>query len=269
MNSLKSGWDLVLVNIISAMLIVVISFFSDSPARIILGLPFILLFPGYMLICALFPSRKDLELVERLMLSMGLSIAVTSLMGLALNYTYFGITLYSVTVSLFLFMLLMSAVAAYRRRAFLPEQVYAPLSLMNISEGFEWIKCNFIKSRKEDRITKILAIIAFIFIISVLAIIAKTPPVSGYELSIYDAYPWPFWMFICISISCGIIILIHQAVSEQEQKSNWWLIGLCIVILSNAIFLGLPFFRGYYIYPTGDALSHLGWMKDIITTGHI
>ena len=119
----------------------------------------------------------------------------------------------------------------------------------------------------EDRIIKTVAIIAFIFIILALTIIAKTPPASGYELSIYDAYPWYFWVFICINITCGILILMHQAFAEQ--KSNWWLIGLCIVIFSNALFLGLPSFRGYAIYPMGDALSHLGWMKDIVTMGHI
>jgi uncharacterized membrane protein len=89
----KTEGDLVLVNILSALLIVVIAFFPNSPARIILGLPFILFFPGYMLICALFPREKDLDITGRLALSMGLSIAVTSLIGLALNYTPFGIRL--------------------------------------------------------------------------------------------------------------------------------------------------------------------------------
>lgn len=112
----KTERDLVLLNILSALLIAAIVFFPDSPARIVLGLPFILFFPGYVLICTLFPREKDLDGVERLALSLGLSIAVTPLIGLALNYTPFGIRLYPVTFSLFLFMLLMSAVAVYRRR---------------------------------------------------------------------------------------------------------------------------------------------------------
>ncbi|KAF5431154.1 putative membrane protein [Candidatus Methanophagaceae archaeon] len=112
----KTERDLILVTILSALVIVVIAFFPDSPVRILLGLPFILLFSGCMLICALFPSRNDLDLVERLALSMGISIAVTSLMGLALNYTAFGITFYSVALTVFSFMLLMSIVATYRRR---------------------------------------------------------------------------------------------------------------------------------------------------------
>ncbi len=114
---------------------------------------------------------------------------------------------------------------------------------------------------------KILAIVAFVCITSALAIIARTPPATGYELSIYDAYPPYFWFLIVASISCGIVILVHQAFSKE--KSNWWLAGLCIILFSNSMFLGLPFFRGYAIYPTGDTPTHLGLMKDIITTGHI
>ena len=263
----KTKRDLVLVNILSGLLIAIITFFPNSPARIILGLPFILFFPGYTLISALFPGKEDLDIVERLALSLGLSIAVISLMGLALNYTAFGIRLYSVIFSLFLLMLLISAVAVYRRRIISPSDAFAPLSQMSISGCFERFKSEFLKSSDRNKVIKIIAIVAFIFIILVLTIIAKTPSASGYELSIYDAYPLYFWVFICISIACGILILMYQAFTEQ--KSNWWFIGLCIVIFSNAIFLGLPFFRGYFIYPKGDALTHLGMMKDIITTGYI
>lgn len=263
----KSYSDLVLVTILSALLVVVIAYFPDSSVRSPFGLPFILFFPGYMLICALFPRNKDWEIVERLALCLALSVAITPLIGLALNYTVFGITLYSVTFSLFLFILLMSAVAVYRRRTISAEEAFAPLSPMSISRCFERVKENFIKSDDTNRLIKIISIIAFIFITLTLIVITNTPPASGYELSIYYAYPWYFWVFICISINSGILILLHQAFSEQ--KSNWWLMGLCIVILSDAIFLGLPFFRGYFIFPKGDALTHLGMMKDILITGSI
>jgi len=263
----KTERDLLLVNLLSALLIAVIAFFPDSSLRILLGLLFILFFPGYMLICALFPRKEDLDWIGRLALSMGLSIAVTSLMGLMLNYTPFGIRLYSVTLSLFLFMLLMSAVAVYRRRIICSSNVFAPLSQMSIPGCFKQVKSGFIKSNEGDVVIKIVAVIAFTFVTLALTIIARTPPASGYEISIYDAYPWYFWVFICIGITCGILILMYQVFTER--KSNWWFIGLCIVIFSNAIFLGLPFFRGYFIYPSGDALTHLGTMKDIITTGHI
>ncbi|RLF92323.1 hypothetical protein DRN50_09140, partial [Thermococci archaeon] len=46
----------------------------------------------------------------------GLSICITALTGLMLNYTSFGIRVYSILFSLFSFILLVSIVAVYRRR---------------------------------------------------------------------------------------------------------------------------------------------------------
>ncbi|HJH26822.1 MAG TPA: hypothetical protein C5S37_08645, partial [Methanophagales archaeon] len=263
--SFKTERDIVLVNILSALLIAVIAFFPNSPARIILGLPFILFFPGYMLICALFPRRKDLDIIERLALSMGLSIAVTSLIGLALNYTPFGIGLYPVTFSLFLFMLLMSAVTVYRRRTVSKKEVFAPLSQMSISGWFERVKSEFIKSNDENRILKIIVIICFIFIITALTIIAKTPPAGGYEISIYDAYPWYFWVFIITSIFTGQIILLKSTLSS-DKNDKLWVFGFLAILTTNIILLFMPFIRGYATYGRGDVLTHIGLIKDILRT---
>nr|QNO53661.1 hypothetical protein DJFKIEJF_00025 [Methanosarcinales archaeon ANME-1 ERB6] len=46
-----------------------------SPIRIILGLPLVLFLPGYSLIATLFPRKDDLDGIERIALSFGLSIA--------------------------------------------------------------------------------------------------------------------------------------------------------------------------------------------------
>ena len=48
-----------------------------------------LFLPGYALIATLFPRKDDLDGIERIALSFGLSIAITPLLGLALNYTPF------------------------------------------------------------------------------------------------------------------------------------------------------------------------------------
>jgi len=93
---------------------------SDSPLRVVFSLPMVLFFPGYALIAALFPGKGEIDGIERLALSFGLSIAVVPLIGLALNYTPFGIRLDPVVLSLVIFTLAM-AVAAQVRRARLPE----------------------------------------------------------------------------------------------------------------------------------------------------
>ncbi|MCW3130997.1 MAG: DUF1616 domain-containing protein [Methanophagales archaeon] len=90
-----------------------------SPIRIILGLPLVLFLPGYSLIAALFPGKDDLDAIERIALSFGLSIAITPLLGLALNYTPFGIRLSPVLIVLSVFTVSLT-IGAYVRRCMIP-----------------------------------------------------------------------------------------------------------------------------------------------------
>lgn len=117
------------------------------------------------------------------------------------------------------------------------------------------------------RIDKILAIASFIFITLALCIIATTPPATGYEISIYEAYPPYLWFFLTASITCGLFIMVHQTFAER--KSRWWVAGFSAILLANFIILLLPMFRGYAFYGRGDELSHLGMIKDIVSSGHI
>jgi hypothetical protein len=117
------------------------------------------------------------------------------------------------------------------------------------------------------QIDKFLATIGFILIAVALGIIAINPPATGYEISIYNAYPSYFWIFIIGSIACGICILVHRAFSNE--KSKWWIAGFSIIIFANLVVILLPMFRGYFISNMGDELEHLGMIKDIALTGHI
>ena len=120
--------DLWLIGILTIVLAVVIAFFpSGIIARIILGLPFLLFFPGYTLVAALFPKKGSLAGVERVALSFGLSIAVVSLIGLILNFTPWGIRLYPILISLVVFIIAASGVAWYRREKLAPEERFGML----------------------------------------------------------------------------------------------------------------------------------------------
>ncbi len=94
--------------------------FTTGPLRIVLGLLFVIFFPGYTLLSALFPKRDKLSGIERVALSFGLSIAVVPLIGLILNYTPWGIRLYPILISITLFIIVTSSVSWYRHRK-LPE----------------------------------------------------------------------------------------------------------------------------------------------------
>jgi uncharacterized membrane protein len=99
--------------------------------RILLGLPFVLLFPGYALTGAMFPRNRhsDYEAgkwtpesvrpVERLVLSVGLSITVVPLLLLFLNFTPWGITAESTMGTIGLFVV-GSTLIATARQAQLP-----------------------------------------------------------------------------------------------------------------------------------------------------
>jgi uncharacterized membrane protein/LysM repeat protein len=95
-------------------LIVLLAPFAE-PARIGFGLVFVLFLPGYVLVAALYPRKDDLDLVERLALSLGLSIAVVPLIGLGLNYSPWGIRLNPILAFVTLFIVLAAGVAMYRR----------------------------------------------------------------------------------------------------------------------------------------------------------
>jgi len=117
--------DLLVILGLSLLLIVTIYFLPIPALRVVLGGPFVLFFPGYALAAALFPGRDDLEGIERLGLSLGLSIAVLPLMGLVLNYTPWGITLLSTLFSATSFMVGCTAVAYYRRGKLPVQERYA------------------------------------------------------------------------------------------------------------------------------------------------
>ena len=78
-------------------------------------LPLVLFLPGYALIAMLFPEKSGLEGMERIALSVGMSVAVVPLIGLALSFTPWGIKEIPLLASLSVFTLLMCGVAYVRR----------------------------------------------------------------------------------------------------------------------------------------------------------
>jgi hypothetical protein len=116
-SSLESSWFWALTALV--VVTVLISFtVVDSVLiyfRYILGGVFVLFLPGAMLIAALYPKSEDMDTIERLALSIGLSLAVVPLIGLLLNYTPWGITLTPIMISLAIFTEAMAFAALVRK----------------------------------------------------------------------------------------------------------------------------------------------------------
>ena len=98
---------------------VLVPVLNGSFIRTALGLPMLLFLPGYALIAMLFPEKSGLEGMERFALSVAMSVSIAPLIGLALNYTPWGIKEVPFLTSLSAFTLL-TLVIAYIRRMHLP-----------------------------------------------------------------------------------------------------------------------------------------------------
>ena len=90
-----------------------------------LGIAFVLWFPGYAFINALFPVQvpiktptETLDNIERIALSIGLSLALVPIVGLALYYSPLGISLLSTVLSLFTLTAVFATVALIRAYLF-------------------------------------------------------------------------------------------------------------------------------------------------------
>jgi hypothetical protein len=109
-------WGVVLTTLVSLGLV----FASSGWAlylRFVFGGLLVLLLPGYSLLGLLYFRKNDLDYLTRLALSLVLSLALATLVGFALNFTPFGITLPATALSLGALTIALQLLAAFRRFA--------------------------------------------------------------------------------------------------------------------------------------------------------
>ncbi|MBN1786308.1 MAG: DUF1616 domain-containing protein, partial [Candidatus Methanofastidiosa archaeon] len=148
--------DLITISVIT--MITLISVIYDVPVlRQVIGIVFILFCPGYTFISSLFVKRRDIDALERIALSFGLSIAIVPLIGLLLNYTPYGIRLTPILISNTSFTFLMLIVAFYRRN--------------QVDEGERFSFSYYVPKIElgEKRLDKALSVILIISIVASLA----------------------------------------------------------------------------------------------------
>ena len=119
-----------------------------------------------MLISALFPRGDDLDGIERFALSFGLSIAVVPLIGLALNFTPWGIRLYPILVSLTGFVFLLSFIAYFRRKkVHVDDRFIISFEVGFSSEGYSRL----------DKILTVILVLSILTAVSALVYVVVTP----------------------------------------------------------------------------------------------
>ena len=150
--------DIILCMSWSFILLLLVLLNIDEILRIVFGLPFIIFIPGYLLIFVMFPTRKTergIDAIERIVLSLGFSIAVVSLIIFSLNYTSFGIQPEYVFLSVFIFIITVSIIAFYRWHRAEPGERF----IMSLNLTF---------TKSESKLDKLLIIVIAALIITTL-----------------------------------------------------------------------------------------------------
>jgi uncharacterized membrane protein len=163
-----------LIILVASLLLIPLVIFTSGLARIVLGILFVLLFPGYTLIAVLFPRKTDLDSLTRLALSLGISLALVVIILLILNFTPWGIRLYPILISLFLFTGSMAGIAWFRRRRLHPEERFAPAYRINMSKLSRY----WANQSKMDKILTGLLVLAVIGVIGTVGFVVARPNVS-------------------------------------------------------------------------------------------
>jgi uncharacterized membrane protein len=116
-------WTTIAILVVTAAIIFAIpeDFPPFSLIRNVLGVLFVLWLPGYTSMRALFPSgvpikasTENLETIERIVLSIGMSLAIVPIVGFILNYTPWGIRLTPIVLSLMTLTIIFATFAVRR-----------------------------------------------------------------------------------------------------------------------------------------------------------
>ncbi|MCJ2520553.1 MAG: DUF1616 domain-containing protein, partial [Candidatus Thermoplasmatota archaeon] len=156
-------WDLYIAGAYVAIMAAILLYRDLGLAVAILMVIFV---PGYVLVAALFPGEKEIDWIERIALSFGLSIAVVPLLGLLLNFT-FGIFFQPIVITILLFSEGLAAVA-YVRRMSLP--VEKRLSVTIDVKAPAWQEYS-----PMDKVLTVGLVASVVFSASVLGYVVTTP----------------------------------------------------------------------------------------------
>lgn len=205
------GLDLALVLILASVLIISALTLPDGNAlRIVFGLPFVLFLPGYSLVSALWAKKSELDGLERVALSLGLSMAIVPLVGLGLNYTPWGITLISIVITMYCLILVLIGITWFRR------------TKLSIEERFtlrlDLFYDKMAKLSSSDKLIALMVAIVLVIGAGLLIYIAMNPPREKYtELYLLDENgtidDHPSSLEVNESASIIIVVVCH----EQES----------------------------------------------------
>ena len=115
-----------------------------------------------------------------------------------------------------------------------------------------------------DNSTKLIGTIGYLSLTISLVLAILEPPAVNYEFYIYKSLSPLFWFFSFGSFMIGFITHIHS--SRESEYLNW--LGMLLCMMSTTTILLVPHIRGYAFMGQGDVLTHVGYVRDILSLGN-
>ena len=173
--------------------------------RLILGIAFVLYIPGYLLQSVFFSHNNELDMIERVGLSLGLSVALVTLLTLLINALPWGLRPWPILIGQFSLILVLILVTIVARKILPGDQAHIPQGLPNLSKWWTSLRSG------ERNVMLIMAGALFIAIITA-AWIFLTPSPNQYMTEFYilgqeglaEDYPREMIMGQILTITTGI-----------------------------------------------------------------
>ena len=110
-------WVIVIISVLSFVSILLFPETGSllSYIRYVFAFILVAFMPGYCLTETLFPKKNALDTIERITFSIGLSFAITALIGLVLSFTPLGLRLATALPSLGFLVIILAIVALFRK----------------------------------------------------------------------------------------------------------------------------------------------------------
>jgi uncharacterized membrane protein len=120
-------WEIIALSIVTTISVLTIpeTAYLITYVRSVLGITFVIFLPGYAFVKAIFPTKVSINIsseklssIERIALSIGMSLSIVTIVGVVLNYTPWGIRLAPITLILLVLTIICATTAVFREHQF-------------------------------------------------------------------------------------------------------------------------------------------------------
>jgi uncharacterized membrane protein len=201
---------------------------NSTPVRGVFTFSILLFIPGYCLAAVLFPKEGDIDLIERIALSVGLSVIIVSMGGFLFSVTPQGIRQDPLIISFVCLCLVMILAAQYQRVRLPPKDRFVfPFSAFTRSiREFSFSKDSTITARL-TRIALIagiiLALVTIMYLVAVpregeqftgFYILGPNQTATGYPTEVMDGTNYP----------------VYLGIENHEHRSVRYTLETCMVL---------------------------------------